>query len=61
MSFFLSADMNANPNYARCFENNFSSVQIKKIINGMTSKDRVLYTDKLAEKYRLENSVIVED
>lgn len=50
--FLISAMNNANPNYAAYFTDDMTLEQMQSAYDVMENDDAVLYTDKLAEKYK---------
>lgn len=51
MPFFLSADANANPDYAPYFDKKADALIIKKIISQMTFEERLIFSRECADKY----------
>lgn len=55
LPFMISADNNANPNYATDFDNeHLRLTQMSDLYQKMSTNDRILYDKKLSEKYLSE-------
>lgn len=55
LPFMLSAYRKANPNYAAFFADKLTLREMDSAYDSMQDNDRVLYTDKLAQKYAGKN------
>lgn len=51
MPFAVSAAFGANPNYAAYYQKEATMMQMKKIFQNMTTDDKILYTEELAQRY----------
>lgn len=52
LPFMLSADYNANPNYASSFSDSMSLLEMDAAYSHMSNDDRIIYTAALAKKYK---------